>query len=202
MVEDLLTNIGPLAPISLYYLGGDGAEGTPTGPEQGPFPALPPDRLRRQRGADLGERMSSAFAEVFVRTGTDRVLLIGSDIPHITADLLEDYFSKLDEHDVVLGPAEDGGYYLVGLHRTSFTPALFEDIPWSTGRVRRETVRRAEKLGLSVYLGPTLRDIDTLEDLEVVLRRSARILPSLARFASTGAFFSSSAVGSTAAAPS
>src|SRR5262249_35390728 len=72
-------------------------------------------------------------------------------------------FAALDDYDVVLGPAHDGGYYLMGLNR--HRPALFEDIPWSTPSVLASTAERAGALGLSVHHLAPLRDVDTIEDL-------------------------------------
>jgi rSAM/selenodomain-associated transferase 1 len=115
-----------------------------------------------QSGADLGERMENAFAQAF--QDSDRVLIIGSDCPGIQPRLLERAFAALDNHDVVLGPAEDGGYYLLGLRR--MVPALFRDMAWSISSVAQETRDRVHAAGLSLYELPVLRDVDYLEDWE------------------------------------
>jgi len=131
--------------------------------------------VRLQRGRDLGARMAAAFSDLFAE-GVQEVLLIGSDIPQIDSFLIAGYFQALAAHDLVLGPAADGGYYLVGFRRDSFAPELFEGIDWSTDRVYRQTLARARELGLSVHSGKTLRDIDTYEDLQSLLQdRSAEL---------------------------
>ena len=176
MISDLLANIESLSTRTLYYV--DSPEG---GPWPTPAVPLPGRRIRRQRGADLGERMKHAFEEVFSDPDVGRAVLIGSDIPHITAFLLEDVFGRLSGHDLALGPAADGGYYLIGFRRRTFTSTLFGDIPWSTDAVLDQTAALARRLGLSVHMGPRLRDIDTFEDLRAVLadRVLRKRLPAL-----------------------
>ena len=115
-----------------------------------------------QQGADLGERMERAFAQAF--QGADKVLIIGSDCPGIRPLLLEQAFDALDEHDAVLGPAEDGGYYLLGLRQ--MVPALFRDMAWSVESVAQETRDRLRAAGCSLYELPVLRDVDYLADWE------------------------------------
>lgn len=123
---------------------------------------LPSGRLRRQEGAGLGARMQAAFDRVFAR-GARRVVLIGSDQPRLSrADVLR-ALDELERHDLVLGPALDGGYYLIALRRPA--PSLFEGIPWSSGSVLDETLARAAAEGLEVTLIDRRRDIDTVEDL-------------------------------------
>jgi uncharacterized protein len=92
-----------------------------------------------------------------------RVVVIGTDIPDLGPKELEEAYRALDSSDVVVGPAADGGYYLLGT--STLIPALFEDIPWSTHEVFARTMRNAALLGLSVHLLDTLSDIDTPQDL-------------------------------------
>ncbi len=113
-----------------------------------------------QEGTDLGARMEKAFVRAFEQS--NRVLIIGSDCPGISAALLEEAFNALDAADMVLGPALDGGYYLLGLRKLQ--PALFHDMVWSTDRVAAETLGRAAKLGLRVHQLVPLSDVDYLED--------------------------------------
>jgi rSAM/selenodomain-associated transferase 1 len=123
---------------------------------------LPGERLLPQLGADLGARMSAAFAAAFAG-GARRAAIVGTDVPWVSREVVLVAFAALDGHDVVLGPAQDGGYYLMALSR--HRPALFEGIAWSTPGVLAATAERAGALGLSVSLLEPLRDIDTIEDL-------------------------------------
>jgi len=116
-----------------------------------------------QGEGDLGARLERAIQEALA-AGAQRVCVVGTDCPAIDADLLRRAFESLEEADVVIGPAEDGGYYLLGMR--SARPALFDRIPWSTDRVLETTLRAAEAEHLSVARLPVLRDIDRPEDLE------------------------------------
>jgi rSAM/selenodomain-associated transferase 1 len=115
-----------------------------------------------QAGEDLGARMDHAMAQAFSE-GAGAVVLIGSDLPDLKAGVLEDAFGRLEDHDMVLGPALDGGFYLVGLRR--YVPELFLSLPWSTDRVFALTRARAHELGLSCDLLPVLQDLDDAQDL-------------------------------------
>ena len=117
-----------------------------------------------QGDGDLGFRMARAFAEAF-RIGMKRVVIIGSDCPQITSRILEEAFHSLLTYDIVLGPATDGGYYLIGLKR--YAPTLFIDIPWGTDQVLAITMEQADQAGLSITLLEELSDIDRPEDMEV-----------------------------------
>jgi hypothetical protein len=114
-----------------------------------------------QGEGDLGQRLSRAFVDAF-REGFRRVLVIGSDCPDVTAADMESAHEALDAADVVLGPATDGGYWLLGVRRPC--GYLFRGIPWSTSGVLAATRRRAEASGLEVALLRTLSDVDTEED--------------------------------------
>jgi rSAM/selenodomain-associated transferase 1 len=116
-----------------------------------------------QVGQDLGERMKNAFAENF-ESGMEKVVLIGTDCPSLEGTHLAQAFEALDQSDLVLGPARDGGYYLIGMNRRS--DFLFEGIPWSTELVLSQTLALAAAQGLQTSLLPVLEDIDTLEDWE------------------------------------
>jgi len=117
---------------------------------------------RSQDGKDLGERMSKAFEEV-LQGKNEKVLLIGTDCPEISQEILMMAFSALEKNDVVLGPAFDGGYYLIGMKKKH--PMLFDQIKWSTNVVLQKTIEKITHEKLSYYLLPTLRDLDNLEDL-------------------------------------
>ena len=124
---------------------------------------------RSQVSGTLGARLDAAFRQHF-QEGARRVIMIGSDCLGVDAGLVSRALAGLDEHDLVLGPAHDGGYYLIGLRAP--VPQLFDGIAWSTDAVLRQTVARVRQLRLSVALLPTLQDIDTASDA-----RAAGILP-------------------------
>jgi rSAM/selenodomain-associated transferase 1 len=119
-------------------------------------------RLIAQAGEDLGARMALAFADVFAQ-GYRRVLVIGTDLPTLPGSAFGEALTLLDAHDLVLGPARDGGYYLIGLRKPA--PELFAGIPWSTDRVLALTQTKAAAAGLKTALLPVRRDVDTLDDL-------------------------------------
>ncbi len=115
-----------------------------------------------QGPGSLGVRMARAFQEAF-RYGFPRVVLIGSDCPGLKRKFLEKALDNLPLHDLVLGPARDGGYYLIGMNRLQ--SPLFVDIPWGTEKVCHITLEIAQDLGLNILLLETLEDIDRPEDL-------------------------------------
>lgn len=118
-----------------------------------------------QFAGGLGNRLHRAFLGNF-QAGSGAVVAIGSDCPELNTEHLEQAFCQLQTHDVVLGPAADGGYYLIGLNRPQ--PQLFETIPWGTGDVFERTVAIATTLNLSIATLEQLRDVDRPEDLEVL----------------------------------
>ncbi len=115
-----------------------------------------------QAEGDLGERMRSAFDAAFA-AGFRRVVVIGSDLPDLSAELLGRAFALLDGHEAVLGPARDGGYYLLGLRRP--VPEVFQGIAWSTAEVLAATVARLREMGIEPALLETLGDVDEAADL-------------------------------------
>lgn len=119
---------------------------------------------RRQREGDLGQRMQTAFEETFI-TQINKVIIIGTDCPELNATILADAFKALDRHHLVLGPAVDGGYYLIGLNR--LIPELFKGISWGTAEVFAQTQKIARQLNLNVCTLPVLNDIDRPEDLPI-----------------------------------
>lgn len=114
-----------------------------------------------QQGDSLGERMELAFEKAFT-AGHKGVIIIGSDCPGITTEYLEEAFSALKNNDVVVGPALDGGYTLLGMRQLH--PTLFRDMNWSTDTVLPDTLSRAKEAGLVVHQLAPLSDIDYLED--------------------------------------
>ena len=118
-----------------------------------------------QRGTDFAERLYSLAADM-ANTGVRRLVIMSSDSPHLATSLVRDAFRLTRPGQVVLGPAEDGGYYLIGFDLTSGTPDLFRGIQMSTRYVLQETMARAATLYFSVRLLPETFDVDEVGDLE------------------------------------
>lgn len=118
----------------------------------------------QQPAGDLGHRMKSAFEKSFEQSS--KVCIIGSDCPQLSAKIVEEAFASLDHHDFVIGPAEDGGYYLLGM--SSFQPSVFESVEWSTSHVFEQTVARITSAGSSYYTLEKLRDIDDMRDVDAL----------------------------------
>ncbi len=114
-----------------------------------------------QGGGDLGERLQRAFADSFAGSA-ERVVIIGSDSPEVKSGDIRAAWKELKSHDVVLGPAVDGGYWLIGLRAPQ--PELFRGITWSSDQVLAQTLAQAKAIGLRVQLLRILSDIDTEDD--------------------------------------
>jgi uncharacterized protein len=115
----------------------------------------------------LGERIVSAFESVFIQD-FDCVLMIGTDSPSIPTSLLKTAFKSLENYDSVIGETLDGGFYLVGLKR--IVPAIFDRVEWSSQKTFSQTIRNINKLSLSVFQLPILYDVDTPEDVELLMK--------------------------------
>jgi rSAM/selenodomain-associated transferase 1 len=142
---------------------------------------LPGARLLPQAGEDLGARMADAFGRAF-RRGATRVALVGTDTPGVTRETVVEALDALDDDDLVLGPAEDGGYYLIALRAER--PELFAGIAWGTEAVLASTLARAGDAGLAVRRLKPLRDVDTVSDLRAAWPRIEPLLfrdPALRR---------------------
>jgi rSAM/selenodomain-associated transferase 1 len=122
-----------------------------------------------QRGPDLGARMATSL-HGFLRQDYQQVVLIGSDAPDLPLSLIEQAFAALQNVDVVLAPAADGGYVLIG--EANHRPELFEAIEWSTGAVLGETLQRIERHGITAVQLDSWEDLDDLPSLRSLLRRS------------------------------
>lgn len=116
-----------------------------------------------QEGNDLGERIKNAFSLAFSK-GYKNVIIIGSDCVEVTEAIFEDAFLKLNSNEVVIGPANDGGYYLLGIK--SLHKELFENILWSTENVLLDTMNVCKNLNLKYFLLPSLSDVDTEESIK------------------------------------
>ncbi len=129
-----------------------------------------------QPPGDLGHRMCTVFDKAF-RADAENVIIIGSDIPGISADIITEALDQLYRHDLVLGPARDGGYYLIGVKNGCWpkvNPILFENIAWGTDTVLSQTLSSADRMGLSHRQLEVLDDVDRPEDLDVWSRESEK----------------------------
>jgi rSAM/selenodomain-associated transferase 1 len=135
-----------------------------------------------QEGGDLGERLGNAFA-MTLRNGARKVVILASDVPDLTASLINEAISSLDDSDVVIGPSYDGGYYLIGMKELH--TGLFHNISWGTEKVYRETLRAIKQEGLVVRQLPILIDIDTEADLHHWLREGSNKNRCLMEFIDT-----------------
>jgi rSAM/selenodomain-associated transferase 2/rSAM/selenodomain-associated transferase 1 len=124
---------------------------------------------RRQGSGDIGRRMERALADGF-QNGDTSIVIIGSDIPDISSDIIHQAFGELEKKQLVLGPAGDGGYYLIGLQKSDQVntyPKLFESISWGTNKVLSQTIAAADRLEIGYALLDTLKDVDRPADLEI-----------------------------------
>ena len=115
-----------------------------------------------QKGDSPGARMNSAFGHSFAM-GYAKVIMVGSDCHELSDEIISTAFKNLDDHDAVVGPAKDGGYYLIGMRR--HYPHVFRDKSWTAEDVLLDTILDFKKLKLSYVLLPALRDVDEVEDL-------------------------------------
>lgn len=118
-----------------------------------------------QQGDSLGDRMKNAFETVFT-LGAKKAIIIGSDCPELTSEIIDSAFSSLDDKDVSIGPAKDGGYYLLGMKKP--IPVLFEDKQWSTDSVFDDTIIDLMENRLIYERLPVLSDLDTIYDLHLL----------------------------------
>jgi rSAM/selenodomain-associated transferase 1 len=140
--------------ISIWYTGCDEVQAREIAPGSYLY--------HEQQGADLGSRMSFAFEKAF-EDGYEQVALIGTDCPELDESIVDEAFEVLADADVALGPAADGGYYLIALRAPA--PGLFINKPWGSAEVLEATVNSVEELGLSADALPMLWDVDRPEDL-------------------------------------
>ncbi|MCG3778874.1 MAG: 2-phospho-L-lactate guanylyltransferase [Nitrospira sp.] len=123
-------------------------------------------RLLDQVGEDLGQRLHHTFAHLFAK-GYKQVIIVGTDVPTLPLSVYQDALTLLGRADLVLGPALDGGYYLIGLKQPA--EKLFAGVPWSTDQVLSVTQQHAKALGLSIGLTTPWRDVDTIADLQALI---------------------------------
>jgi|ERR1043166_2196247 rSAM/selenodomain-associated transferase 1 len=154
LVETVVENLSSLHGVELRFTPHDGFAEVQPWLRKG-WSAHP------QGEGDLGARLESAFAQHFA-DGAERAVIIGSDCPEVLSADIEAAWSWLQTHDLVLGPATDGGYWLIGVREAQ--PLLWKDIAWGTGQVLEQTLHRAKVPGLRTRLLRTLTDIDTADD--------------------------------------
>ncbi|HEX4646488.1 MAG TPA: TIGR04282 family arsenosugar biosynthesis glycosyltransferase [Verrucomicrobiae bacterium] len=154
LTETMLDRISPLSGVQLRY--------TPDDAFVEIQPWLRPGwKASAQGPGDLGQRLHASFVEAF-NQGAERVVVIGSDCPDVTAGDIETAWAALTENEVVIGPATDGGYWLIGLRGPQ--AMLFEGIAWSSNSVFQDTMEHCQTAGLSVKLLRELTDVDTETD--------------------------------------
>jgi rSAM/selenodomain-associated transferase 1 len=136
-------------------------------------------RIAVQEGEDLGQRLCNAFSRVF-GSGAKKAVVVASDVPDLTADVIKKAFRRLDKSDVVIGPCYDGGYYLIGMKELH--EELFRNISWGTEQVYPQTLNLIKESGLTVSQLPIFIDIDTEEDLRRWIQRNGYRKPELLDF--------------------
>lgn len=161
LVEDTLTRLAPMEGITIELWLDDPAH--PGGRAWARRWSLP---LRRQQGDDLGGRMHAALSRCLAQGS--RGVVVGTDCPSVDAAYVRRALAALDDHDVVLGPAADGGYGLVGVRRA--VPEMFHGISWGTATVLKESLSAASAAGASVALLEEIWDVDTAADWHRYLR--------------------------------
>ena len=117
---------------------------------------------RTQSGNDLGERMKNAFTDILKKH--DNAIIIGSDCPYITSELIQTGFAEWENKEVVIGPAIDGGYYLLGM--STLLPFLFDNMPWSTDQLTNQTIKILNQNHCGYAILPKLNDVDEYLDWE------------------------------------
>lgn len=129
-----------------------------------------------QKGNNLGTRMNNAFITCFNK-GYTKTIIIGSDMPDISAQIIKKAFISLSSHDAVIGPAYDGGYYLIGFKQSRFESRIFKNIQWSTDKVYKKTIKICAKNKIKTKILQKMRDIDTIKDLSSVYKKMKKLTP-------------------------
>lgn len=163
MLADVLEGIGPpdeTIDIDIAWTAGGEVRGEELRESFGSH------HLTMQTGKDLGERLVVAFSERIVLQGAGKIVAIGVDDPGLDRECVDRAFRLLDGCEWVVGPALDGGYYLIGCRAASFHPSVFERIEWGTRKVFGETEESIRGLGATLAVLPARSDIDVPADLE------------------------------------
>ncbi len=168
MIRELLERLGPgndRFDVEVLWTGSTDVPGKTLTTTFAPY------RLARQIGRDLGERMTTAFSERALLQRTRQIIAIGTDLPDLERSDIDAAFSLLESCEWVIGPAGDGGYYLIGCRSSNFDSSVFEGIHWGQSSVLEATTERIRELGGTVALLPERNDIDEISDLEEYLER-------------------------------
>lgn len=163
MLRDLIAGLGPSTPdTEIEFLW------PPTQAANGALlrRAFAHHTVAMQTGRDLTDRLSMAFSERFFFHRTEKIIAIGADDPSLPRQLIDHAFALLDSCEYVVGPATDGGYYLIGCRALSFDPAVFTNIDWGAPTVLAATRERIATMNRTVALLPERFDLDTGADLE------------------------------------
>lgn len=162
-IEDLSAMVEAAGlPLYIHYASPGGYEAMDT---------LGEDSFIPQKGEDLGERMYNAVQKTL--SDYEAVIVIGSDLPDLEAGVFQQVIRDLKQSDLVLGPCQDGGYYLLGIKGDY--PEIFEEISWSSPQVLEQTLDKAKEVGLSFYLLETRRDVDTWDDMVNYYKRNTGV---------------------------
>lgn len=163
MLRDLLASIGQPSPnveIEVLWAPTEGANGESLANAFGDLPTA------MQTGDTLGDRLSMAFSERFFFHATQKIVAIGVDDPSLPRGLIDHALALLDSCEWVLGPTEDGGYYLIGCRAAAFDPAIFQDVAWSSDTVFTTTISKIAEWQSNVAVLPVRWDIDVIADWE------------------------------------
>ncbi|HEY8849204.1 MAG TPA: TIGR04282 family arsenosugar biosynthesis glycosyltransferase [Thermoanaerobaculia bacterium] len=162
MLRDLLASIGPSTAdtdVEIVWAPSESANGNAL---QRAFPGY---SLAMQTGTTLGDRLTMAFSERFFFQRTEKIIAIGVDDPRLTRGSIDHAFGLLDSCEWVIGPASDGGYYLIGCRAASFDSSIFAGIDWGTDSVLQTTINKIEESDRTLAVLPTHSDIDVVDDL-------------------------------------
>ena len=124
-----------------------------------------------QIGENLGDRLQYC-CNISLKEGAEKIIVLASDIPEISQEIIKNAFSQLEDNDMVIGPSEDGGYYLIGFKNKSYYNNIFEDISWSSKYVFQETLEKMDRCQLRYFILDTLNDMDTIADIRKFLIRT------------------------------
>ena len=142
-------------------------------------------RFLPQKGTHLGSRLQHGMQSL-MQSGFTSVIALASDVPDLSPNILRTAAKALDHSDLVIGPCNDGGYYLIGFTKNSYHPKYFTNIPWSTSEVFTKTLNNAKQTGVKTNILPQKQDIDTLHDLQTFIH--SRVKQNSLQLSKTGSY--------------